>query len=524
MYQIKCDDYVLYDPREEDLVLTEPKCKVEVNTVGEASFTIYANHPYYSTLRKKRSIIEILQDGEAIFRGRITDDTLDFDNVKYVDVEGVLAFFNDSIIRPFAFPGDFTEDEGYIAAAAGGNVIAYFLGWIINQHNAQVDEFQRFKLGNVTVTDSNNYITRSSEDYNKTWDILKTKLFDSSFGGYLCIRYEADGNYIDYLADFEHTNSQPIVYGENLLDLTNESDATETFSAILPRGVDLNADDETASSKNHLTIAELPDGNITDDIVKQGDILYSISARNTYGFVCVPPADSIWEDVTIAKNLQTKAAEYLSSQASKLRNTLTVKAVDLHFSDEDIESFRIYRYVNVESAPHNQQGSYLLTQIDLDIDKPQNTVFTLGDKTLTLTDMNSAKNQDMAQMIESTSGEANKKANTAVSQVQTLTQEIENNFLVTSNTLDVLRKIRFAYGIVQPVLGSGTDLDDVITPNTYMGNNPESANYKNCPVKGAFVLEVLATGAGLIQRITSGTDEITVIHRCYNDSTWGEWA
>lgn len=433
MYQIKCDDYVLYDPREEDLILTEPKCKAEVNTVGEASFTIYANHPYYSALRKKRSIIEILQDGEAIFRGRITDDTVDFDNVKYVDVEGVLAFFNDSVIRPFAFPDDFKEDEGYISAAADGNVIAFFLEWIIGQHNAQVDEFQRFKLGKITVTDPNNYISRSCEDYSKTWEILKTRFFESSFGGFLCIRYEADGNYIDYLADFELTNSQPITFGENLLDLTNESDATETYSAILPRGADLNADSEIISEKNRLTIKDLPDGNITDDIVKQGDMLYSISARNTYGFVCVPPSESIWEDVTIAKNLLTKAADFLSSQALKLRNTLTVKAVDLHFSDEDIEAFRIYRYVNVESAPHNQQGRYLLTQIDLDIENPQNTVFTLGDKKLTLTDMNASNTQNLAAQVSGNSA-------TLEAQIVALDKKTTDKFELTDQDVEDIYK------------------------------------------------------------------------------------
>ena len=401
MYQIKCDGFILYDPRDDDLILTDPRCKLEVNTVGEASFTIYSNHPYYSALRKKRSIIEYLQDGEPIFRGRITGDTLDFDNVKAVDIEGVLSFFNDSVIRPFAFPADFTNDEGYIAATNGGNVIAFFLGWLIDQHNAQVQDFQKFKLGRVTVADPNNYITRSDTDYNKTWDILKTKLFESDLGGYLCIRYEADGNYIDYLADFDTTNPQPIAFGENLLDLVNESDSDETYSVILPRGATLEEEDGGTGTKR-LTIAELPDGDITEDIVKQGDILYSRSAIENYGFVCAPPSESIWEDVTVAENLQTKAADYLAGQAVKLMNTITVKAIDLHFSDEDVASFRIYRYVNVESTPHNQMGRYVLSQIDVDIEHPQNTVFTLGDKTLTLIDMNSTANQTLSNKVSGT--------------------------------------------------------------------------------------------------------------------------
>lgn len=396
MYQIKCDEYVLYDPREDDLILTQPRCKLEVNTAGEASFTIYSDHPHYSKLRKKRSIIEILQDGEPIFRGRITNDTVDFDNVQNVDVEGVLAFFNDSVTRPFSFPGDFKKDEGYIAATEGGNVVPFFLEWLINQHNAQVDEFQRFKLGNVTV--SKDAFSRKNEDYTKTWDILRTKLFESTLGGYLCIRYEADGNYVDYLSDFDQVNTQVIKYGENLLDLTNDSDASETYSAILPRG-GLPPMSDVGSDKVRVTLSELADGNITDDIVKQGDILYSISARNDYGFVCAPPSETIWSDITSAKDLLGIATEFLANQAAKVRNTLTVKPVDLHFSDADIEAFRIYRYVKVESEPHNHKGQYRLTQIDLDIENPQNTVFTFGDKPLTLIDLELSNRQDIENQI-----------------------------------------------------------------------------------------------------------------------------
>lgn len=471
MYQIRCDSYILYDPRDDELILDDPRCKMEVNTVGEASFTIYSNHPYYSKLRKKRSIIEYLQDGEPIFRGRITGDTVDFDNVKAVDVEGVLAFFNDSVIRPFAFPADFANDADYIAAADGGNVVAFFLGWLIDQHNAQVQDFQKFKLGKVTVADPNNYVTRSDADYNKTWDILKSKLFDSALGGYLCIRYESDGNYIDYLADFETTNPQPIAFGENLLDLVNESDSDETYSAVLPQGVKLE-DESTGTAIKRLTVAELPDGNVTEDIVKEGDILYSKSAVENYGFVCAPPPETVWEDVTEAENLQKKAADYLTEQAVKLLNTITIKAVDLHFSDDAIASFRIYRYVDVKSLPHNQQARYVLSQIDIDIENPQNTVFTLGDKTLTLTDMNSAASQIITEKVGGTNAvlEAqiialDNKTTQKISQTESTVEELEERVIVLEKgqqTIETDETLSFTGGVLSVNRATDAEADNTL--------------------------------------------------------------
>ena len=372
-----------------------------MNTVGEASFAIYASHPYYGHMAKMRSIFEILQDGHVIFRGRMTEDTKDFDNIKAVDLEGVGAFFNDSVVRPFAFPENFLDDERYIAAVASGNVIEFFLAWLIDNHNAQVEDFQRFKLGNVTVSDPNNYISRSSADYASTWETLKSKLFDSGLNGYFCFRYEEDGNYIDYLQDFELTNLQRIKFGENLLDLSTESDASAVCSAVIPLGKKRKEIDENTDDDSRLDISGLPDGNVTEDIYKQGDMLISISAKEQYGFIVAKTKYTTWDDVTLAENLKTTGCEYLASTATKLSNTISITAVDLHFSDDEIEEFRINRYILVESQPHGHEDRYRLTKLDIDILNPQNTKITLGDTKLSMTDINRGTKQTIEEVVAS---------------------------------------------------------------------------------------------------------------------------
>ena len=400
MYQIKCDNYILYDQREDELIVGNPKCQLEVNTVGSASFNIYATHPYYDRPQKLRSVFEISQDGHVIFRGRMTEDSRDFDNMKAIDIEGAMAYFNDSIVRPFAFPEDWEGNAAYITAKQSGNVVEFFLKWLIDNHNSQVEEFQQFKLGNVTVTDPNNYISFESSDYDNTWSTLESKLFKGSLGGYLCIRYEEDGNYIDYVSDFEFTNVQRIEYGKNLLDIKSDSDATETYSAVLPLGMKKKDIVEGSDDESRLNISALPDGKITDDIVKEGDILYSISARQNYGFVCAPPSETTFEDVSLAENLQTRGIEYLSSTGVMLKNTITINAVDLHFTDEEIAAFRIYRNVLVYSKPHEHEGMYKLTKLDIDIMNPQNTKITLGDTTQTLTDVNKSIKQNLGSTVQ----------------------------------------------------------------------------------------------------------------------------
>ena len=425
MYQIKCDGFTLFDPRDDELIVDNPTVKLEVNTVGEGSFTIYKDHPYYGRLKKLKSVFEVSDDVGVIFRGRMTEDSADFENTLDVDLEGAMGYFNDSTIRPFSFPDDFLEDADYIAATEGGNVVGFFLNWLINQHNSQVQEFQQFKLGTVTVADPNNYLFRESSDYASTWETLKSKLFDSSLGGYLCIRYEEDGNYIDYLSEFTLTNTQEIVFGENLMDLTTKTDATGTYSAILPLGVEIEADEV----KRRLTIEGIADGDITSDIVKQGDTLYSKTAVEAYGWRYVPVKESTWADVTDAQNLLEKGMTALVADKMLLTESIDVVAVDLHFTDEQIQSFRIYRNVKVVSEPHGYDGIFPLPKLSIDLQNPQNTKITVGGTQKTLTDINSEKESDTMKRVENAEkdiAENRKEVNSVKNSITTQSTEIIN--------------------------------------------------------------------------------------------------
>lgn len=423
-YQIKCDDYILYDPRDDELKVISPKCKLGANSVGSGSFTILANHPYYTKLQKLKSIFEIRQDGDCIFRGRMTGDSRDLNTRLSVDLEGILAVANDSIIPPFNFPDDFIGDAEYLAAAENGNVVEYFAKWIIEMHNFQVQEWQKLKLGKVTVKDPNNYISRSSEKHDTTWNTLKSKLFDSGLGGYLCIRYEDDGNYVDFLSAFELTNTQEITFGENVKDIVLESDATETYSAILPLGAKIKPAEGEEGEEYTLTLASIPDGDLTEDLVKKGEFIYSKSAVEKYGWICMPISESTWDDVTDAGNLKNKATDKLAGDAVKLKSTISVKAVDLHFTDEEIQSFRVCRNVIANVPSHGVSGvSYPLTDLDIDLFNPQNTSITAGKTLRTMTDVNEKKHSDTVKRVQSAEKDiAENRQETSAVQNQVITQ------------------------------------------------------------------------------------------------------
>ncbi len=371
MYQLKYKNYILHDPRlaDEKLIVRDPSVKLAVSKAGEMSFTVDAEHPYLSNLRRMSGLVELLDGTFPIYRGRITSNIKDFYGAHKIETEGIVAMLNDSIIPPFNFPEDFTEDASYKAAAASGNVVDFFFRWILAQHNSQVSTEQQIKPGVVTVSDPNNYITRSSEEYATAMTTISDKLFKSSLGGNLLIRYEDDGNYLDYYAALPLTNTQTVKFAENLLDLSSETDGADIYTAILPEG------------KDGLTIGNLPDGDLTDDLVKSGKVIYSKSGVATYGRIT---RHIKWDDVTVAANLQTKAKAALADNGLSMPETITCKAVDLGWQ-EGIQHFRVGRMTALVSTPHGYSASYPLMELAPDILDPGNTQITLGSTRRTFT-------------------------------------------------------------------------------------------------------------------------------------------
>lgn len=409
MYQLKYKDYILHDMRlaDEKLIIRDPSVKLAVSKAGEMSFTVDAEHPYLSNLRRMSGLVELLDGTFPIYRGRITTDTKDFYGAHKIETEGIMAVLNDSIIKPFSFPEDFKDDDDYKAAAASGNVVDFFFRWILAQHNSQVSTEQQIKPGVCTVTDSNNYITRSSSEYATAMSTISDKLIKSALGGYLLIRYEDDGNYLDYYAALPLTNTQSVEFAENLLDLSSETDGTNIYTAILPEG------------KDGLTIEALSDGDLTDDLVKSGLTIYSKSGVATYGRIT---RHVKWDDVTVAANLQAKAKAALADNGLSMPETIKLTAVDLGWQ-EDVQHFRVGRMTVLFSTTHGYSTSYPLLELSPDILDPGNTRITLGATQQTYTGAQIDTKRETDERIESTRQEISERVDESSSQVIQATRQ-----------------------------------------------------------------------------------------------------
>lgn len=355
MYQVWHNEAILSDVRDNDLTLYDTRLVQEDNLAGSFTFKMFPPHPHFGTLLKLSSWITIKKDNHTIYKGRVMDDKQLFNCSRQYNCEGKLAVLNDSIFRPFTFKGSPEE----------------FFYQLLENHNSQVSVAQQLKPGMITVTDPNDYINRSSVDYLSTWEVINTRLLQL-LGGHIRVRYEADGDYLDYLSDYTSTATQDIRFGSNLLDITREVAAQETYTAMIPRGAEVN--------EKRIDVTSVNNGK---------DYIVNEEAAVKYGIIFAPEDVSTWEDVTLPVNLLHKATDALNRVGIKLKETIELSAVDLHLTDRQIAGFNIGEYINIISEPHNIRERYLLRKLEQDINNLQSTKITLGETRLTLTDMQS---------------------------------------------------------------------------------------------------------------------------------------
>ena len=373
MYKVYCDDYLIYDTKVESLKIFSAKLELELNKTGSFDFSIFPSHPYFDKLKRLKSIITVYQDDYLLFRGRILNDEQGFYNEKQVSCEGELAFLLDSVQRPY----DFLSGDNY-------TTVEKLFAFYINNHNSQVDEAHKFKVGNITVEDPNNYVVRSDSQYLTTWESINQKLINS-YGGYLWVRHEADGNYIDYLADFDTVSSQTVEFGKNLLSLNKITKGEDIATAIIPLGAKLQ-DEEGNDTEFRLTISDINEGI---------DYVYNDEAVNEYGWIF---KTVIWDDVNVPVNLKRKAEEYISD-AMNLVVTIELDAVDLSMMNTEISAFKMGNYIRVITSPHSLNSSFLVKKLSIDLLNPQSNKLTLGTTYSTFTEQTSGNNKSVEGLI-----------------------------------------------------------------------------------------------------------------------------
>lgn len=355
MYTADIDGIVLLDVSQ-GVSLEEARVEQELNKVGSLTFTIRPGHQAYGSIGKMSSVVTVRDGSRIVFRGRVLDTEEGFSGEVKVTCESDLAYLLDTRQRPYDYQGSLV---GYLTQ-------------LVQNHNAKVGEGRRFSVGNVTVTDSNDYVHYSSTEYPTTWDEISDKLIDTH-GGYVMVRYGNSVTYIDYLDDITSLSTQGVDFGVNLLDLTRSVTADDLATVVIPLGAKLK-DADGNDTDERLTIADANDGL---------DYLADEEAVEAYGWI---ETVQTWDDVTLASNLKQRGAEYLA-QVATLGTELEISAVDLAGIRDGADAFRLGSKVRVTSGPHELSGTFVIDKISIDLLDPSGSKLTIGSAGSTMSDI-----------------------------------------------------------------------------------------------------------------------------------------
>ena len=367
MYSIYADGVCIYSDvfALESMKVLSPKLVLEDNGAGSLSMKLPPMNVGYESIIRMITDISVQKDGEEIWAGRVLSESKDFWNNRDLYCEGEMAFFNDSSQPP--------------AEYRGLSVRAY-LERLIAVPNSKVAANRQFSLGAVTVVDKNFPIYYTN--YEKTMEILNTLV--EQYGGHLRVRKVNGVRYLDYLAEYPDTCSQVIQFGSNLIDFTRKWDSTEFATVIVPLG-----------NRLEDSPIEALDAYLTVESVNRGSMyVQSNEAVAAYGWI---EKTVTWDDVSDPAVLLEKAKTYLTDiQFDNLE--LELSALDLHYLDVKTEAVKLLDEIRVISRPHGLDRMFPVKKLDIPLDNPEQTQFTLGD--VVKTSLTSVNNQTSAAILQ----------------------------------------------------------------------------------------------------------------------------
>ena len=340
-----------------------------VNAVDSFTFTIYPDNAGYNKLKPLTASVTVTDDstGKDVFIGRVLKcpDSMDEQGLicKSVTCEGRLGWLYDSV-------------QPYVEYKMVG--IRTVLASFISKHNTQVGDDKHISVGQVTVTGENNYTY--SVNWVSTMDAISEQLV-GKFGGEIQLRDQDGKVYIDYLEHIGHGTDTKIELAVNLKTISREIDETSVITRLYPLGA------KQTDSEKRLTIGSVNGGK---------DYIEDSALVAKYGVIS---GTQTWDDVTQASILKTKATAFLKS-ANKTKKQYKITAVDLSTIDMNFEQFELGCWYRVVNLLMGIDEDLRIIGITINLDSPEQSELTFGDKFETMTWFMTAKTKSMQTAID----------------------------------------------------------------------------------------------------------------------------
>ncbi len=342
----------IYDSSYDDYRLSKLTLDEALNEAAVLDWTVppdTLSYMHMDSIVPLKTIIELRQDGDLLFRGRAFQPYEGLYTDKGLICEGELAFFKDTMIPPCVLTGSPFE----------------MLSAVLTAHNAMADSFKRFNIGTVSVSAAEGESVAIKDPCSAS---AALGALVSALGGYLTFADGVNGRVINWISadDFVQAD-QPVRLGQNLLEFSMTVNASEFANRVYAFGALVDGE----------RIA-LPEPGYFED-----EPLVSIYGRISKVM--------IFSDVDDAQELLFRAYRAYNS-ARNLVKSISVSALDLGRAaapDADPELFgyspwQLGQFIRVISAAHGVDAWYQLVSRSVDLLDPASDVITLGGTPVTI--------------------------------------------------------------------------------------------------------------------------------------------
>lgn len=419
--------------------------KTEINAIDSFNLSMYMNNPGYGNMKPIKTLIKVKNNitGVYEFEGRVllSSENMDNDGIhstSYV-CEGELAYLHDAQQRHLEFRGSPSD----------------LFHTILNYYNSQVEDYKRFEVGEINVTNStdNLYVYLSAEK--NTFETIKEKLIDK-IGGELQVRKENGVRYLDLLDRIGEDRDTKIKLSKNLINMSRDVNPSDVVTRLTPLGKRIESSDQNATdaSQARLTIESVNNG--LPYIDRQDLIDAGFGYRG---------GKQIWDDISVESNLYNAGWEWLNNQKISL-NQYKVAALDLSLIGLDIDDFKKGDSYPVDNPVMAIDERLRVIGTSKDINEPQDGSLTIGDKFKSLYEYEN-ESRKSAQAVNELSSRVDRlsSANGTLNEQLIQAQADLNTLQGSIQNIDMENLPEELQGVSLQITSLQNDIDNLAIPN-----------------------------------------------------------
>lgn len=336
-----------------------------LSDIGTFEFELMYDHPLYNRIEPITGLIKIVNkyDKEVEFYGRVLKPDAGMDSTglfaKTFVCESVLGYLQDSTQNFQRVHNNGVED---------------YLRRIVDVHNGQVEPHKQFKIGRVTVPNQSDVPYRYI-GYDTTFETIKTYLV-GRMGGYIQLRLEDDGMYLDYLTDVGQDMSSPIQLGTNIETARRELNLSNLITRLVPLGADLDKDTRDEETGQYVVRER-----VTINSVNGGkSYIEDAELVRQFGIIQRPMG---WTEIKDARILLERGKQYMANQKIAI-SAWSVSVVELYLIDHSFEKFKIGNTHPIDNPPLSGVERLQIIKKVIDVTQPESVDLTVGADSMTL--------------------------------------------------------------------------------------------------------------------------------------------